>query len=134
MRARGIRLPEDLIGDDGLICALAKTDLEDESRWDDTRVAPCPEAGFLCEPVSLDPRSLALQARRMRNYSLRHFQNRIVSRIMRGDGPQALPEYLVTLYEEHLPSFKPRLDPRYYWFDRQALAKMRQDVRCADVA
>lgn len=133
-RARGIRLPEDLIGDDGLICALAKTDLEDESHWDDRRVEPCAGAGFLCEPITASISSLALQARRMRNYSVRHFQNRIVSRIMRSEGPQALPEYLATLYAEHLPTFRPRLDPRYYWFDRQALTSMRADARRAGAA
>ena len=129
MRARGIRLPEDLIGDDGLLCAMAKTDLGSEYAWQETRVAPCLEAGFLCEPASvLLPRTLALQYRRMINYSVRHFQNRIVSAIMRDAGPAGLPPRLASLYPQWLGRFKPRADPRYWWFDRQALARMTRDA------
>lgn len=34
-----------------------------------------------------------------------------------------LPRQMASLYGEYLPGFRPRLDPRYWWFDRQALAK-----------
>lgn len=124
MREADIRLPDDLIGDDGLLCALAKTDLGNEDDWQDARVATVESAAFLCDPVRLTPTDLLLQARRMRNYSLRHFQNRIVSDIMRGPGPTALPDRLASLYAHYLAQFRPRLDPRLWWFDRQALAAM----------
>lgn len=52
LRASGIRLPEDLVGDDGLIGALAKTDLADERDWCDSRIQPSIGAGFLCEPMT----------------------------------------------------------------------------------
>ena len=129
MKARGLRLPVDLIGDDSLVGALAKTDLEDESHWDDRRVVPVPEAGFYCEPGALTPGGLRLQHRRLVNYSLRHFQNRIVSQLMRERGPDALPERLAGLYAEWLPRFAPR--PRHWWFDRLALARIRQAARGA---
>lgn len=126
LRASGIRLPEDLVGDDSLIGALAKTDLGDETDWLDARIVPCRDAGFLCEPVGLSLRGLRLQYRRMINYSLRHFQNRIVSAIMRGPGPSALPQRMAELYPEWLGQFTPRRDARWRWFDRQALVRMRQ--------
>jgi hypothetical protein len=129
MKARALRLPVDLVGDDSLVGALAKTDLRDESHWDDSRIVPVPEAGFLCEPVSLSPASFALQYRRMVSYSLRHFQNRIVSQLMRERGPEALPERLADLYAEWLPRFAPR--PRHGWFDRLALARIRRAARGA---
>jgi glycosyltransferase involved in cell wall biosynthesis len=129
MKARGIRLPVDLVGDDSLVGALAKTDLGSESEWDDTRIVPVPEAGFLCEPVSLSPASLALQYRRMVSYSVRHFQNRIVSDLMRREGPAALPERMADLYGEWLPRFAPR--PRHWCFDRLALARIRRAARGA---
>lgn len=122
MKARGLRLPTDLVGDDSLVGALAKTDLGSEAEWDETRVVPCPEAGFLCEPAALRLRSLTLQYRRMVSYSVRHFQNRIVSEIMRERGPDGLPERLADLYAAWLPRFAPR--PRHWWFDRAALARM----------
>lgn len=130
MRERGVRLPDDLIGDDGLIGALAKTDLENEDHWRDDRVAVCAGAGFLCAPVSpLDPSTWRMQYRRLISYSIRHYQNRIVSGIMRGPGPAALPAELASLYPEHLPGFRPRGAPSAWWFDRQALRRMRAAAR-----
>jgi glycosyltransferase involved in cell wall biosynthesis len=125
MRRESIRLPEDLVGDDGLIGAMAKTDLANEDDWLDERVVPVPEAGFLCEPASFaSPRTLAVQYRRMINYSVRHFQNRIVSAVMCGAGPAGLPRRLASLYPEWLGRFAPRPHPLWWWFDRQALARM----------
>lgn len=124
MRSRRIRLPDDLVGDDGLLAAFAKTDLENESHWNDSGVAPCPDAGFLCEPTRLNPESLSIQYRRMINYAVRHFQNRIVSDIMRADGPAALPQQLSSLYPQYLPQFTPRVHPAWWWFDRLALKRM----------
>lgn len=126
MRHSGIRLPDDLIGDDSLIGALAKTDLASEADWREERVQPCPRAGFLCEPARLlSAASLGNQYRRMVNYSLRHFQNRIVSEIMRGPGPAGLPARMADLYPQWLNRFTARRHPLWWWFDRQALARMR---------
>lgn len=127
MRAAQIRLPEDLIGDDGLIGALAKTDLGDEEAWRDDRVVPCEKAGFLCEPTRLSVASLGGQYRRMINYSVRHFQNRIVTDYMRGGGPQTFPGELSSVYPQYLPRFTPRAHPAWWWFDRQALQRMAND-------
>jgi hypothetical protein len=128
MRASGIRLPDDCIGDDGLIGALAKTDLGHEREWQDARVIPCESAGFLCEQVSLaSTRTWVMQYRRMRNYSLRHFQNQIISAIMRSTGPKGLPRRLATLYPAWTTLLTPRRSLRWWWFDRQALARMRAE-------
>lgn len=127
MKSAGIRLPDDLIGDDGLIGALAKTDLQNEDHWDNSRVVVCEGAGFLCEPVQLTrAHTLQIQYKRMINYSMRRFQNRIISQIMRTKGPAALPGTLAELYPQWLGTFSPRRDPRFWWFDRQALKRMRK--------
>ena len=129
MRAGGIKLPEDVVGDDGLICAMAKTDLADESNWLDARVAVCEDAGFLCAPVAaFDPKSWLMQYRRMVNYSVRHFQNGMITPIMRADGPAKLPTRLADLYGETLPRLRPRSHPQLYWFDRAALRRMRRAI------
>jgi glycosyltransferase involved in cell wall biosynthesis len=125
LRASGVRLPIDLIGDDSLIGALAKTNLSNEDDWQDARIVPCLDAEFLCEPTGFGPASLRNQYRRMINYSVRHFQNRIISAIMRGPGPVGLPPRMADLYGEWLPGFTPRRDPQWWWFDRAALARMR---------
>lgn len=126
LRASGIRLPEDLIGDDSLIGALAKTDLGSEDDWREDRLLPCPQAGFLCEPAArLSLAAMRLQYRRMINYSVRAFQNRIVTDIMRGTGPKGLPRRLAELYPPWLARFRPRRHPLWWWFDRQALRRIR---------
>lgn len=130
MKAAGIRLPDDVIGDDGLICAMAKTDLADESQWQNARVAICEGAGFLCAPVSpLSPATWHMQYRRMINYSIRHFQNAMISRIMRDRGPLGLPQLMADIYRRELPGMKPRMQPELFWFDRLALQRMAQAVQ-----
>ncbi|WP_337190518.1 glycosyltransferase [Tsuneonella aeria] len=127
MRQAGIRLPEDLVGDDSLIGALAKTDLGNEDCWVDARIVPCVEAGFRCDPVSWRPAQIRMQYRRMIAYSVRHRQNAIISRIMRGPGPVGLPRQLSALYREELDRAVPGRGWRWRWFDRQALRQMRQE-------
>lgn len=129
MKERAIRLPDDLIGDDGLIGALAKTDLEKESNWNDRRVVVCEGAGFLCEPVHVARwRTMRMQYRRMINYSIRHFQNAVISQIMRDTGPVGLPRNLSSVYSEHQSRLIPRRSPVLRYFDRKALARIRAAV------
>jgi glycosyltransferase involved in cell wall biosynthesis len=128
IRGRGLRLPDDLIGDDGLVAAWAHTDLQADAAWRRERVIACAGAGFVCEPVRLaSPASWRMQYRRMINYSMRFFQNRIVSDIMGREGPGGLPERLRDLYPQWLGGFSPRRGPTG-WFDRKALARMRRSA------
>lgn len=130
MRAAGIRLPVDLIGDDGLVGALAKTDLDPLAAWREAGVQPVPTAGFLCEPVALaSPLSWQMQYRRMISYSVRHFQNQIITDILRDKGPQGLPERLASLYPAYLDRFAPRPSLATAWFDRLALKRMASAAR-----
>ena len=128
LRASGVRLPEDLVGDDSLIAALANNDLGRDADRREDAVVPCDTGGFLCEPTQLTPKGLNLQARRMVNYSVRHFQNRIISTLMQGEGPAALPPRMADLYPEWLPRLRPRFSPLWFAFDRLALARMRAAV------
>lgn len=129
IRLRGLRLPEDLIGDDGLVAAWAHTDLGRDADWRRERVLACEDAGFRCEAVSLlRPTTLRMQYRRMINYSVRFFQNRIISDIMGRDGVDGLPVRMDAVYGEWLPRFAPRALP-VGWFDRKALARMRDFAR-----
>lgn len=128
MKAQAIRLPVDLVGDDGLVGALAKTDLRHEDHWDDERVVPVRGAGFYCEPVRLrDPGSFAMHYKRLVNYSVRHLQNRLVSQIMRGPGPPGLPQRMSALYAANRESLVPRAGLPDAWFDRRAIRRMMRE-------
>lgn len=125
IRARRLRLPDDLIGDDGLVAAWAHTGLGPDAEWVHGRVRMCAHAGFLAEEVSiLRPSTWIMQYRRLINYSVRFYQNRIVSEIMQRTGPDGLPSRLALLYGEWLPRWRPRPGITG-WFDRKALARMR---------
>lgn len=131
MRDSGIRLPVDLVGDDGLVGALAKTDLGPLAHWREERVQPVLEAGFRCDPFAIgDVTSWQMQYRRMINYAVRHFQDRIITVILREQGPQGLPERLSTLYPRHVPAFQPR-GGVWWWFDRIALQRMARAAAAA---
>lgn len=127
IRSRGLRLPVDLIGDDGLVAAWAHTDLQSDAAWERDRVITCDDAGFFCDPVRLtSPQSWRMQYRRLINYSVRFFQNRIISAIMRGEGPDGLPARLSDLYPIWLRRFRPRRGANW-WFDRRALERMEAE-------
>ncbi|MEC3910719.1 glycosyltransferase [Sphingobium sp. CR2-8] len=125
IRTRGLRLPDDLVGDDGLVASWAHTGLQKDSAWQQKRVVPCDGAGFLCEQVSLArPQTWRMHYKRLINYSVRFYQNRIVSDIMTREGPDGLPARLSILYADWLPRFRPR-PGLTAWFDRKALKRMR---------
>lgn len=125
MKAANIRLPVDLVGDDGLLGSLAKTNLKSEMNWQKNRVVVCPDAGFYCEPASFAKvATWKMQYTRQINYSLRHFQNQIIKDIMKAQGPNALPIKLATYYPRYLQNFSPRRSLSQYWFDRKALRRM----------
>ena len=70
-----------------------------------------------------------MQYKRLINYSVRHFQNIIISSIMRGPGPQALPPRLAVLYGEWLPRLRARPGLVQGWFDARALRRMAETPR-----
>lgn len=128
IRTRGLRLPDDLVGDDGLVASWAHTDLASDAGWELERVLACEGAGFACEPVGLArPLTWRMHYKRLINYSVRYYQNRIVSDIMAREGPTGLPRELVSLYPDWLPRWRPRSGP-IGWFDRKGLARMRARV------
>ena len=68
-----------------------------------------------------------MQYKRLINYSVRYFQNRIISDIMTREGPDGLPREMVSLYADWLPRWRPR--PGVIgWFDRKALARMQASL------
>ncbi|GAB5489698.1 MAG: hypothetical protein Pars2KO_32680 [Parasphingorhabdus sp.] len=127
MKSRQIRLPTDLVGDDGLLAAMAKTSLENEGFWMDERVFICERAGFRCVPFHvLDFSSWVNQYRRMISYSKRNFQNRIIKDIMYSTGPTGLPGRLAPRYGSYRDRFELRRGVTGF-FDRLAKGRMMKE-------
>jgi len=99
MRQRGIRLPIGFIGDDGLIGALLKWDLDTSTGWNAGRLVPCQSALFRFE--SLSPWSLdnwRKYGRRQLRYSLRAYQFAMLSPVLKKGGIAAMPHFMADLY------------------------------------
>jgi len=125
MRDQDILLPVGLIGDDSLVGALVKTDLRNEDYWLDSRIAFCEDAGFAFETMSpLRPEAWRMQYNRMISYAVRRYQNMLITQIMRGPGPSALPSDIATLYRQNEAMFTPRRSIQHFWFDHKARQRM----------
>lgn len=125
IRDAGLRLPQDVIGEDGLVAAFAATDLGPDANWDRARLTHAETGGFLCEPVSLlNPHTLVMQHKRLIAYATRHFQNRIISAIMGREGPSGLPDRLAPLYAQWLDKWTPGSGPINAVYDRLALKRL----------
>jgi len=127
LRKQDIRLPYGLIGDDSLIGALALWDLDPSKEWDHNFVKVVPSATFKYESIlraSLyDP---LFYIRRLRRYSLRHFQNQLIRSCIKQQGLNALPRHINDLYQmvkdEELV---PRRSLNYY-FDHWAIRQIHK--------
>jgi glycosyltransferase involved in cell wall biosynthesis len=100
LRTLAVRMPIGLIGDDGWVAAFAKWDLNPQGTWDNARVEPCPEAGFIFEQIPVSWKGAVKYWRRMKRYSLRQYQNRMLGVVVKRGGLSALPREVDQLYLE----------------------------------
>ncbi len=100
IQERGIRLPSGFIGDDSLVGALAKWDLDPHRTWDDARIVPCAQAFFRFEPLSWWRHSdWRLYWRRINRYNLRAYQIALLSSLLKREGLKAIPRNVFELYQ-----------------------------------
>lgn len=130
LREMQIRLPRGLIGDDSIVSALVAWDLDRSKGWKRDRLRVVDSATFRYESigkVSLsDP---MFYIRRLRRYSLRHYQNQLIRNRVPATGLPPLPDSIETLYlDAKAAELTPRRDLRHYFFDRWA-TRMIRDVR-----
>jgi hypothetical protein len=97
-----VRLPVGLEGDDGMLGALVKWDLDPANReWNDERIVPCPKAGFLFDPVSpLDVHAWRPYIRRIMRYARRRYEFELLRPRLKRDGVKGLPEHISEVYPD----------------------------------
>lgn len=127
VRAKHMRLPHGLIGDDSLVGALALWNLDPTTQWNHNLARVAPSATFRYESVLLaslyDP---MFYVRRLKRYSLRHFQNQLIRPRIKQQGLQALPCHINTLYlEAKDEELIPRRSLYHYYFDCWAIRQIR---------
>lgn len=99
---QAVRLPLKLEGDDGLLGALIKWDLDPKSNeFDHMRIVPCADAAFTFE--SLSPRSVSAWRaywKRAVRYGRRRYEFRILGPRLKAGGIAALPSDITETYAD----------------------------------
>lgn len=127
LRAQRVRLPQGLIGDDSLIGALALWDLDPSARWNHDLVRIASSATFRYESViHASLYNPLFYIRRLRRYSLRYFQNRLIKGRIKRLGLSVLPQHINTLYlDARDDELTPRHSLQYYFSDCWAIRSIR---------
>jgi len=126
LKRKNIRIPQGLVGDDGFLGAMAHTDARTDAHWRRDGVVVCEDAGFYAEvfhPLRIN--DYQSQARRMVNYSLRYYQNRIITDYMQEGGAQTLPSTVEELYANGQQHLKLRYRGYHTVFDYTALQRIK---------
>ena len=102
LRELEVRIPLKLEGDDGLIGALIKWDLDPQhNEFDHNRIVPCGDAGFMFE--SMSPTRLADWRgywKRAVRYGRRRFEFQLLGRSLKSRGLAGLPIDITELYKD----------------------------------
>ena len=128
LRELSVRLPRGLIGDDSLVGALALWNLDRSSGWDHSRLKVVGSATFRYESIGQSSLSDPMfYIRRLKRYSLRHFQNQLIRNRLKPSGPPVLPEHIEKIYlEAKDEELIPRKSLNYYFADRWAVSVIRE--------
>jgi glycosyltransferase involved in cell wall biosynthesis len=133
LRQQRVKLPMKLEGDDGLLGALIKWDLDPTREWDKTRIAPCPKAGFVFESFAwANPLHWSTYWRRAVRYGRRAYEFQLLGNALKSGGIGALPTNITELYPLSF-NLKLRWAGPYTITNWVALREMRQSSRKVDV-
>jgi glycosyltransferase involved in cell wall biosynthesis len=98
-RAAGVRIPLRLEGDDGLIGALLRWDLDPRREMDPRFIARCAQAGFTFESFSLArPADWRAYWKRMVRYGRRRYEFALLGPRLKAGGLAAMPRDIRDIY------------------------------------
>lgn len=101
LREAGVRLPLGLEGDDGLLGALIKWDLDPRNRFDSKFIARCPDAGFVFESMKLaSPAAWIAYWKRSVRYGRRQYEFRLLRDRLKAEGLAGMPNDIRELYAD----------------------------------
>ena len=107
-RADNLRLVRGLIGDDGHLNFLVKTDFDSKDVWNNANVAIAENAFFYFKSFSYcSLNDIVRYYKRKMNYSLRSLQAQIMRKFIRTYGIKTIPGNMNEIYQKvDLPSFR----------------------------
>lgn len=100
LRDKRVRLPLNLEGDDGLIGALIKWNLDPPAGpYNHALIHPCADAQFLFEPVSmLQPREWPKYWKRLVRYGRRYYEFQLLGPLLKEKGMAGMPANIRDIY------------------------------------
>jgi len=127
LQREAVRIPLKLEGDDGLIGALVKWDLDPaHNTFDDERIVPCADAAFEFESMSLTRLSdWRMYWKRAIRYGRRRYEFQLLGARLRSMGLAGLPRDITDLYVQ-AGSLPLRRDGLYTLTNWIALSQMRK--------
>ena len=133
-RRADLRLPLGAKGEDGLIAYLLLTDLKGGPHAIHRhRLVVDANATFEFDSIGLTPHDLSLYVQRLRRYSERHFQKKILYARLKSEGVGAMPDIISEIYTpDATRCLKPRLDPVNFWIDLAMLKRLRSAPDAGD--
>jgi len=105
LRQKSIKMPVGLIGDDSIIGALLAWDLEPSRSWEPKRIAITNDPRAQFRFTSMSPwrwRDIRKYWRRLIRYSMRGYQNKMLGRLLKERGIDAMPAHVSELYRNYL--------------------------------
>lgn len=128
-RRRGVRLPVGMFGEDGLVTALIKYDLDMRGQQDDLRVTAAEGAEFAFTPLSpWHPRDWRTYRNRKMRYAVRRLQGRMLYGLLKECGTAAMPAHVVDLYRQCGHRLGLSWNGLNTYFDWVALRRIRRDI------
>lgn len=135
LRARAMRMPVGMFGEDGLLATILKCDLDPRRPPCAARIVACPEAGFAFDPLSPWLRSSwRIYRNRKMRYAVRKQQARMLYPRLRAEGLAALPPHVVDLYRKAGGSMRLEWSGADTLFDYLAIRRIRRQIRQGETA
>ncbi len=127
VRAKQVRLPIGMFGEDGLVGTLVRWNLDPKSEPDFTRIEPCPDAQWQFDSFSpLRPKHWRLYKNRMMRYATRRLQARMLYPRLWKDGLAGMPKDVMTLYREEFAKCRLEWNGFDTIFDLVAFRRIRR--------
>jgi len=131
IREQNVHLPVGFIGEDGLVGALAKWDLDPHGAWDNDRIVPCSNAGFRFNSLSWKRSDhWRLYLNRLIRYRIRAYEFRLLGPLLRNEGLAGMPCHVEELFRSRIHSCKLQWNGIDTFFDWLALRKIKQKYCC----
>jgi len=133
LRQRGIRLPFGIFGEDGLVTALVKYDLDTRGAPNEKRVTASPDATFNYKTLSpFRPGDLRIYRNRKMRYAVRQQQCNMIYPLLWEGGAEAMPSHVVDLYRARQAAMELRWNGIDTVFDWIACRRIRRDIAADD--